>query len=176
MQPYDSNDQRAIARFILDNLPRHKQMAIATVNNGSPWVVCVSHDVNAQLEIIWVSAADTEHSKNITAHPEVSICIFSQIETIGDFGLYIRGTAQEVTDPSAIQSILAFRSQKRQKPTPDVAEFQAPALMRVYRTTIQQAWVTDQRHQKTVVDLNILRQLAATHPSYQQAAQASPLS
>lgn len=153
------NDQLAIKKFITDNIDRHKQFALATVDEqGKPWTVCLNLTHDDQFNIIWKSVKTTEHSRHIQAHPDVAICIFSETDGVGDFGLYMKARAREVTDVDEIKRLIDIRFTQKGKPTPDVAEFQGDAPARLYYAEVTEAWVNDDRHLKQPVDLDFLRQ------------------
>jgi hypothetical protein len=161
MTNYDPNDQQTVARFILDNLPGHKQFALGTIDDsGKPWVVCLSSAFDNDLTFLWVSAAGTEHSQHIAARPDVSICIFSDNEPRGDFGFYTKCTAHEVTDEAELTTMLGVRFSQKGKEVPPASEYMGKSPMRLYAATINEAWVIDDGQHKTAVDLTVLRQLA----------------
>lgn len=77
--------------FILSNLSRVKEFSLATVDQaGEPWVVAINLCYDNQLNIIWHSEKDTEHSKHIRDNPNVAICIYDDFADIGDFGFYAK--------------------------------------------------------------------------------------
>lgn len=157
---YDENDQESIAKFILDNLPRHKQFALATINSdGSPWVVCVNLAYDDQVNFIWRSLKSTEHSKNVNARPYVSMCVFSEIPEVGDFGYYCKAVAHEVNDEEELKRLLAVRYAGKE--APPTSEFLGDAPGRLYYTKVTEAYINDDRHIKTRVDLKVLKRNAS---------------
>lgn len=162
MPNYDENDQTTITDFILQNLPRHKQLAVATVGaDGKPWVVCVHLAFDVQMGFIWRSQANAEHSKNVRANPDVSICVFSDTPEVGDFGFYCKATAKEVTDEAELTRLLVIRYQGRE--VPPVSQFMADAPTRLYYALPSEAWITDDRHIKTPVNLDVVRKKVQEH-------------
>lgn len=160
MAHYDDTDQNSIAKFILTNLPRHKQLALATADDsGQPWVVCVNLAFDNQVNFMWRSRTDTEHSKYLRARPSVSICVFSETSHVGDFGYYCKAIAREVNDEAELSRLLAIRYKGR--PVPPPADFLGDSPDRLYYAKVTAAWVNDDRHAKNPVDLAVLQQLAA---------------
>ncbi len=158
MTGFDLNNQKSIANFIIQNLPRHQLMALATVDTSNiPWVVCVGLSHDSQMNIIWKSDRKSEHSKNISRNPEVSICIFSHEKEIGDFGFYIKAIAHEITDEEELISALKARYAKKGIPSPPHTDFLGNSSSRIYSAQIREAWVTDDRHLKISVNLDDLK-------------------
>lgn len=160
MSNYDENSQESVARFVLDNLPRHKQLAIATIDDdGKPWVVCVNLAYDEGVNFIWKSLKDTEHSKNVAARSDVSICAFSETPEVGDFGFYCKAKAYEVTDQTELERLLAVRYKGRE--VPNAREFLGNSPHRIYYAKITEAWINDDRHIKTPVVLKVLKEIAS---------------
>lgn len=151
-------NQQQIKEFITKNLPRHKEFVLATTDGeGRPWVVALNMCYDDKFDIIWHSEKGTEHSKHIGERPEVAICVFSDFEDIGDFGLYIQATAYEITDETELREKLKLRFEQKGKPVPSPTDYLGDSTSRLYCATITRAWVNDQSHSKQEVDLEILR-------------------
>lgn len=159
---FNENNQTEIAEFILRHLERHPQFALGTVDqSGKPWVVCLNLAYNNKINIIWKSSKETEHSKHIRSNPNVSICIFSETKEIGDFGFYTKAIAHEVTDENELKHCLNVRYKEKGKEVPAISKFLGNSPDRIYSAEIQEAWVTDNRHIKTGVDLETLRSVSS---------------
>lgn len=159
MANFSKNSQKNIARFVLRNLPRHKLFVLGTIDPlGRPWVVCLNLSYDKDINIIWKSLKNTEHSKHIRKNPNVSICIFSHDEKIGDFGFYTKAIAKEVNGEKQLEHCLAVRYAG--KSVPDTKEFLDKSPMRIYTAKISQAWINDDRHIKCKIDLKVLREEA----------------
>ena len=157
---FDEKNQEEIAKFVLDNLPRHKQFALGTIDeNGSPWVVCLNLAYDDKLNIIWKSKKDTEHSKHIATNKNVSICVYSNDEKVGDFGFYTKVVAHEVSDEKELEKCLDFRYKRKNKEIPPLSELLGDSDARIYIAEIREAWVSDNRHLKTKVDMKVLRSI-----------------
>ncbi len=151
-------NQIEIKEFINENLGRHKEFTLATVDErGEPWVVALNLCYDDQFDIIWHSEKGTEHSKHLAKRPEVAICIFSDFKDIGDFGLYAKARAYEVTDREELVEKLKLRFEKKGKPVPSPTDYSGDSPHRLYCAKITAAWINDQSHAKQVVDLELLR-------------------
>lgn len=160
MSHFDHTKQSAIANFVLENLPLHKQFALGTIDeNKHPWVVCLNVAIDNEINIIWKSKIDTEHSKHIPRAPNVAICIFSESEKVGDFGFYAKALAHEVLDINELQRCLEVRYASKGKVIPPVTDFMPGAMYRMYSAKISEAWVNDDRHLKIKIDLQVLREM-----------------
>jgi hypothetical protein len=160
MTNYDENDQQSVAKFVLDNLPRHKQFALSTVDtDGDPWVVCVNLSFDDSVNFIWLSQKNTEHSKNIITRSKVAICVFSEIEGVGEFGYYCLASAHEVKDEVELGKLLEIRFGQKGRPVPSLDSFLSSSPVRIYYGEVHAAWVNDDRHLKMPVNLDLLKKL-----------------
>jgi general stress protein 26 len=167
MKKIDTNDPAQIADVVLQHIADHKHFSLGTVDGqGRPWVVYIQLTVDAGLDILWVSLADTEHSKHVRQRPDVAICIASETLERGDFIFYGYAAAHEVTDRAELERLLNLRFERWGKPVPPVSDFLEPRPERLYRAVISEAWINDDSHIKTKVDLDVLRERAASHPDY----------
>ena len=142
MGNFNENNQSEIARFILDNLPRHELCALGTVDgSGNPWVVCVGLTFDKKMNVIWKSSVDAEHSKNILKNPNVAISVFSKTEGIGDFGLYMKGTAREVTNETELREFLDIKYKRKEKEVPSPDSLLGDSKFRIYYAEVKEAWV-----------------------------------
>lgn len=161
MPDFDANDPQAIAEFIRANISRHKHLVLATIDDeGKPWTVCVNLSYDERFNIVWKSAKAAEHSRHIEKRPDVAICIFSEDESVGDFGLYLKALAHEVTDPEELDRLIGVRFSSKGKPAPDPSELSGDSPVRLYCAEATEAWVNDNRHLKMLVDLDVLRSAA----------------
>lgn len=161
MGTFEESSQEGIAKFILENLPRHRQFALGTVDEaGRPWVVCIGLTYDDQLNVIWKSRTDAEHSKHILKNPNVSMCIFSRTEENGEFGFYTRAIAREISDKEELTTCLDWKYAKKGREVPPASSLLSESQYRIYLAEIKEAWVTDDRHLKIGVDLVVLRNAA----------------
>ncbi|HSI21261.1 MAG TPA: pyridoxamine 5'-phosphate oxidase family protein [Verrucomicrobiae bacterium] len=158
MAAFQGNNPESVINFIRTNLPRHKQFALSTVDgSGNPWTVCLNLSFDDELNIIWKSRKDTEHSQHILLHPQVAVCVFSEEEGVGDFGFYAKALAHEVTDLVEIEKCIAIRYLQKGKPAPAMTDFLGDSPDRLYMACLTEAWVNDDSHVKTPVALPILQ-------------------
>ena len=140
----------------MSNLSRVKEFSLATVDQaGEPWVVAINLCYDDQLNIIWHSKKDTQHSKHISNNPNVAICIYDDFTDIGDFGFYAKSQAYEVTDPDELRQLLKIRFESKNKPVPSADEYSGESPDRIYCAALTEAWINDQSKRKQAVDLSI---------------------
>lgn len=145
-------------QFILDNLPRIKEFSLATIDEkGNPWVVALNLCYDEQLNIIWHSRKDTQHSRYIQANPNVAICIYDDFADIGDFGFYAKALAHEVTDQDELARLLEIRFTSKNKPVPPASEYSGDSPDRIYCAQLTEAWINDQSKDKMMVNLTAFR-------------------
>ena len=151
-------------KFVAENLARHKLLTLGTSDSeGNPWVVCLNLSYDNNLKIIWKSDKNTVHSKNLSQNPNVSICVFSQEQDIGDFGFYATAVAREVIDEKELKYCLGVRSAQKGKEVPPIEDFLGDFDLRIYVAEIKEAWATDQSHTKKKLDLASLKNFLKTN-------------
>ena len=70
----DEQDYGAIARGIVDG---NLYLVLGTADEaGQPWVTPVYYASADYRDFYWVSAPDTQHSRNLAVRPQLSIVIF----------------------------------------------------------------------------------------------------
>jgi uncharacterized protein YhbP (UPF0306 family) len=78
--------------------------AISTVDqDGRPHINTAYFALSASLEIVWLSAPEARHSRNIRGHPAVAIAVYDSSQTWGgsDRGIQLFGTARETKGRAA---------------------------------------------------------------------------
>lgn len=154
---FDHSSQKDAVRFIRENIGRHKQFALGTVDSaGQPWVVCLNLAYDDKLNIIWKSEKSTEHSNHIQNNPTVSICIFSETDEVGDFGFYARAVAREITDEEELRQAIKIRFEDKGKLAPPIEEFIGNSKVRLYKAILSDLWLNDDVHEKIKIDLEKL--------------------
>lgn len=145
-------------QFILDNLPRIKEFSLATIDEqGNPWVVALNLCYDKQLNIIWHSRKDTQHSQHILTNPNVAICIYGDFADIGDFGFYAKAIAHEVTDRDELAQLLKLRFESKNKPVPSLDSYSGDSPDRIYYAKLTEAWINDRSKNKKDVSLALLK-------------------
>lgn len=161
MDSIDLSNAETVANFVLANLPRHKLFVLSTVDTeGYPWAVCLNVGFDNEMNIIWRSRKDTEHSKHLLQQPNVSVCIFSKDETLGDFGFYAKGLAEEIVNEAELEHLLALRFSKKGEAVPEAKDYLGDSSYRLYRAKLSEAWLNERSHSKTPIDLGLLRDRA----------------
>lgn len=122
----------AMARRIIDG---NRYMTIATVGeDGRPWATPVYFSPGGYREMYWISSPEAAHSRKIVLRPEVTIVVFDSRMAIGDAeAVYMRGHAEEVTDPTPEQCEIVFRPRFEGVKVFRPDELRAPARLRLYR-------------------------------------------
>ena len=85
-------------------LDRSKLCAIATVSPGERAHVNTAYFAwGPAFEIVWLSAPEARHSRNIRANPAAAIAVYRSTQTWGraDQGIQLFGTARELRGPDA---------------------------------------------------------------------------
>jgi uncharacterized protein YhbP (UPF0306 family) len=134
------SDLEVMAKRILDS---NRYMTIATVGeDGRPWVTPVYFSPDRYRRMYWISDPQAQHSRNITARPEVSLVVFDSSVSIGAAeAVYMRAGAEEVTGPTTKDCAAAFRPRFDGVKAFSPEELRPPALIRLYRATVSQHWV-----------------------------------
>jgi nitroimidazol reductase NimA-like FMN-containing flavoprotein (pyridoxamine 5'-phosphate oxidase superfamily) len=132
----DQHDPVATARAIID---ANLYMVLGTADQtGRPWVSPVYYAPEAYREFFWVSAPDTQHSRNLGARPELSIVVFdSSVPISTGRAVYMTATARELTGGERATGIDVFsrRSLAHGGHEWTLEDVQAPARLRLYRAT-----------------------------------------
>lgn len=85
-------------RMVLDFLPRHKLMQVATYGEH-PWIATVYYTFDKALNIYFLSSPLTLHAKNIMKNPKVAVSIADSDQKINKpkRGLQIYGLARQIS-------------------------------------------------------------------------------
>jgi nitroimidazol reductase NimA-like FMN-containing flavoprotein (pyridoxamine 5'-phosphate oxidase superfamily) len=91
-----------IARTILD---AGIYVVLATADAaGVPWASPVWFAKEDYRELYWVSYPGARHSQNIAARPQIAMVVFDSTVAPGTGqGVYMTATAEQLTDPAAIE-------------------------------------------------------------------------
>ena len=122
-----ARDTRSIKRF----LEQLNHVTIAVIDDvGKPWAVPVGVQSYRGGKIEWFSKLKTSHSRAIDRRNEVMLMAFTAKDDVfGEFGFYARARAQKILT--------------------------LPGIGR-YRAEIYEAWYTDSRYKKIVIDIEDL--------------------
>jgi nitroimidazol reductase NimA-like FMN-containing flavoprotein (pyridoxamine 5'-phosphate oxidase superfamily) len=91
-----------IARAILD---AGIYVVLATADaDGVPWASPVWFAKEGYQELHWVSYPGARHSQNIAVQPQIAMVVFDSTVPPGTGqGVYMTATAEQLTDPAAIE-------------------------------------------------------------------------
>ncbi|MFD0636509.1 pyridoxamine 5'-phosphate oxidase family protein [Catenulispora yoronensis] len=124
-------------------LGQHRYLVIGTTNDdGRPWVSPVFFAPDGTHRIVWVSAPDSRHSRNIAARSDVAITVFDTSVPVGEAeALYLEATAGFVLDEQCAASLalLNDRLPTGKRLEPDDVGPAGP--MRLYQATITAHYV-----------------------------------
>jgi len=140
-------DQQAVRASMWATVPhllaQHRYVVLGTADEGGrPWVTPVFYAADGEYRILWVSAPDSRHSRNIGARPEVAITVFDSHAPIGGAeALYLEATAVPVASDAraAALAVLNTRLPDRQQLGPEDLEPAGP--LRVYQAVITRHFV-----------------------------------
>ena len=94
----------AIARRLLDE---SKLCAIATVSSGGRAHINTAYFAwGTRYEIVWLSAPDATHSRNVRATGSAAVAVFRSTQTWGgsDRGIQVFGRARELRGPLSLEA------------------------------------------------------------------------
>jgi hypothetical protein len=131
-----------IARGVIDD---NLYMTLATSSEGGrPWVTPVYYSAGGYTDFYWVSRPEAEHSRNISAQPQVSIVIFNSQVAIGSAqAVYTSAVAKEITGDEIAGGIEVFSrgSVERGAGEWTTDDVQPPAALRLYRATATRQFI-----------------------------------
>jgi nitroimidazol reductase NimA-like FMN-containing flavoprotein (pyridoxamine 5'-phosphate oxidase superfamily) len=148
----EATDLQAVARSIVES---NSFMTLATADaDGRPWAspVWYAHAEDHR-EYLWVSSPEATHSRNLSARPEVAIVIFDSHQAGGWNALYLSGTAAQLGDGEEGIELFTRRSLAKGLRAWGPDEVRAPSKHRLYRATIDEAFVLDPHDQRIPVTL-----------------------
>ncbi|HEX9267529.1 MAG TPA: pyridoxamine 5'-phosphate oxidase family protein [Candidatus Limnocylindria bacterium] len=128
----------AIARRLLDE---SKLCAIATVSSGGRAHINTAYFAwGTRYEIVWLSAPDATHSRNVRATGSAAVAVFRSTQTWGgsDRGIQVFGRARELRGPLALEAERLYAKRFR------AYEGDLPAF-RFYRLLTQRMKLFDER-------------------------------
>ena len=148
-------ESSALARRIVE---ANMYMTIATADcDGRPWVSPVWYAPLTTTEVLWVSAPEARHSRNIAGRPEVAIAIFDSTVPVGAAeALYLEAVAEELSGESLESAIAAYsrRSQACGARAWEAEDVLSPAAFRLYRATASTQFVLGPHDQRLPVKVS----------------------
>jgi nitroimidazol reductase NimA-like FMN-containing flavoprotein (pyridoxamine 5'-phosphate oxidase superfamily) len=146
-------DPAARARQIVD---AGYYMTLATADaDGAPWASPVWYAPESAKSLLWMSAPDARHSRNIEVRPRLAISIFDSQQQPGTgHAVYIEASAAVVPDSEleAAAAIYSASSLERGASGIEPAEVRPPEPWRLYRASATRIWFGE-RNERTEVSL-----------------------
>ena len=126
---------------------RASYLTLATADaSGRPWASPVWFTPVGYDAFLWVSATDTDHSRNIAVRPDVGLVVFDSTAAIGTGqAVYVAATAERLSGPALTEGIERFTrhslaSGGRAWSLDEVAD---AAPLGLYRATATGHWILD---------------------------------
>ena len=130
-------------------------MTIATADGaGRPWISPVWYAPLTDTQVLWVSAPEARHSRNIAGRPEIAIVIFDSTVPVGAAeALYLDAVADQLSGEALERAIGRYseRSQACGAPDWDASDVLPPAAFRLYRATASSKFVLGPGEQRLPV-------------------------
>lgn len=122
-----------------------RYMALSTADAGGvPWVTPVWFAREDRHTFYWVSDAETRHSRNIAARPDVALVVFdSRVPVGGASAFYARARAVQVPDDEVATGIAVFSREAEAQGIGawDADRVTGDAHLRLYRAAVTEEWV-----------------------------------
>ena len=153
----DGMDLEAYARQMLDE---NRYVVLGTADeHGEPWVTPVFYSLDGYDTVLWLSAPDSRHSRNLAVRPGLSLVVYdSQVPVGGAKAVYMSGRAECLDGDPVASALAAYNAGSLPKGADAFAleKVTGDGHLRVYRATITAHWVLDPtlpRDDRTAVDL-----------------------
>lgn len=140
------SDQISRAKRILST---NRYMVLATSQAGQPWSTPVFYAYDEKYNFYWYSRKDTRHSLSLKENNNVSAVIFSVGNADEGFGVYIEGTASEVTENELEHAMVTYAakgatSDEERKQLTTKEDFLGDAPIRMYKLTPAKIYVSNE--------------------------------
>ena len=124
-------------------------VVLATADaDGVPWASPVWFANEDYRELYWVSYPGARHSQNIAVRPQIAMVVFDSTVPAGTGqGVYMTSTAEQVTDPAAIEHGIGVFSREsvrqggEEEWGPD--QVTGEARLRLYRASVREYSILD---------------------------------
>ena len=133
------------ARAILD---AGRYVVLATADaDGVPWASPVWFATEDYHEVFWVSYPGARHSQNIAVRPRIAMVVFdSTAAPLTGQGVYMSATAEQVTDPAALEhglGVFSRESARQEGEGFEVDQVTGDARLRLYRASVDEHSILD---------------------------------
>lgn len=134
-----------IARAILDE---NSFMTLATADaDGVPWATPVWFATEDYRSLYWVSAPNSQHSRNVAVRPDVTVVVFDSRQRPGTVqAVYMTTMAAEVTDEADVargMGIFSRAAVREGLGEWGVSRVSGGARLRLYRATVVGHYILD---------------------------------
>lgn len=135
----------AIARAIID---ANLYVVLGTTGRDSvPWISPVFYAARDYTEFYWVSAPETDHSRNLADQPLVSLVVFdSSVPPGTGQAVYMSATAEQLEGADVEHGLEVYPGPAERGGRQMSADIlQAPGPYRMYRATVSRHWILCER-------------------------------
>ena len=140
------------AAGIRDVFQRNHFCVIATASpTGAPWLSPVFYNYDPDYTLVWESARDAQHSRNIAVNPSIAVFIKDTAARGPARDVYIEATAREVPPERLAEALRTWQDGPHghsDRERREVEDYALSKLLRLYEARIDRLFVLDE----TVVD------------------------
>src|SRR5215469_5798683 len=124
-------------------LAQHRYLVLGTADaEGRPWVTPVFYAADGEHRVLWVSSADSRHSRNISARPAVAVTIFDSHAPIGQAeAIYLEASAGPVSNDGVAAAVDRLNTRLPAGHQLGPEDIAPAGPLQVYQATITQHFV-----------------------------------
>ncbi len=133
-------------------------ITIATVStSGEPWNAPVVGAYDKDYNFYWGSYRNSQHSQNVRDTGRVYLVIYDSTVPVGTGeGVYIKASAQELTDPKDVEAAHQVLQSRYPKPYWKLNQVQGAGPIRLYKAVPEKVWVNgDGEENGTYIDTRV---------------------
>jgi general stress protein 26 len=141
---FEMNDLSKRAKEIIAKI---QYATIASVTDGGmPWNSPVFSAYDEDYNFYWGTHVDSQKAKNIRANSNVFLVIYDSTVPSGTGeGVYIRATAQQLSDPDEVRHVFNLLQDRHTTPFWDFAAVSSGPI-RLFKAVPKQTWMNDDGH------------------------------
>ncbi|GAA4212526.1 pyridoxamine 5'-phosphate oxidase family protein [Actinocatenispora rupis] len=124
-------------------LAANRYLVLGTADaDGHPWATPVYYAADGTDRVVWVSAPDSRHSRNIAARPEVAITVFDSHAPVGGAeALYLEATAGHVPADACAAALAVLNGDLPERQRLEPADLHPDGPLVVYQATVTKHYV-----------------------------------
>lgn len=128
-----------VPRLLAENL----YLVLGTADaEGRPWVTPVFFAADGERRLLWVSSADSRHSRNLSARPAVAITIFdSRVPVGGAEAIYLEAAAGPVSGDAVAAAVARLNARLPARHRLGAEEIAPAGPLRVYQASVTRHFV-----------------------------------